>query len=160
MIISIYRENLVLNQNARGPWCNLSYLGHPKGCPNFGKKKTCPPFSKSFEDLLTPPFFLVADFLNLEAHAKRMKILHPNWTDRQARCLLYWQGSLRKKVRQEAEGFLKSQKGFFLLETPEASGVDVFNTCKKLDIFLERNPKKLVWKVMIIGKRKESEDIV
>ena len=39
-----------------------------------------------------------------------------------------------------------------ILEIPEANGVDIFKTCKNLGIILDRNPQKIIWKVMIIGK--------
>lgn len=77
-----------------------------------------------------------------------MKKLHPNWSDRQARCLLYWQGSVRKKLKEEARAFIDSQdKELILIETPKANGVNVFKTCENVNIILERNPKKLFGKL-------------
>ncbi|MCJ7771009.1 hypothetical protein MUP37_05465, partial [Candidatus Bathyarchaeota archaeon] len=44
--------------------------------------------------------------------------------------------------------------GYVLVEVPEATGVQVFETCELAGIFLERNPQKIVWKAMIIGRKK------
>lgn len=154
MIIELHEENMVLDPRAGGPWCKLPYPNHPRGCPNYGKKKTCPPNSKSFEDLVRPPFFLVIRPFNLEAHARRMKERHPEWSDRQCRNLLYWQKKVDKELREEATAFIESRDDdLVLLETPEANGVDVFKTCKNVGIILERNPRKIVKKIMIVGKK-------
>jgi len=154
MIIPLHEKDIVLDPRARGPWCKLPYPGHSRGCPNYGKKKTCPPQSKPFIYLVRPPFFLVARPFNLWAQATRMKKLHPSWSDRQCRNLLYWQKSIIKKLRDEANVFIKSKgDDFILLEVPEANGVNVFKTCENVNILLERDPKKIVWKAMIIGKK-------
>ena len=155
MIIDLREEDLVLDPRARGIWCKLAYPNHPKGCPNYGKKKTCPPHSKPFEDLVRPPFFLVVRRFDLEAQARRMKERHPEWSDRQCRNLLYWQKKVDKKLREEANMFVESQDDdLVLLEVPEANGVHVFKTCENVGIHLERNPRKIVWKVMLVGKRR------
>jgi hypothetical protein len=156
MIIPLRERDLILDSRARGPWCELPYPGHPKGCRNFGKKKACPPCSRSFEDLVVPRYFLVCKPFDLETHVERMRSLHPNWSERQARCLLYWQGSLRRKTREEAISFINSTKdNLLLIDTPEATGVDVFETCRRIGMTLEKNPTKTVWKIMIIGKKKD-----
>lgn len=156
MIVPINEIDIVLEKKARGPWCLLPYPNHQKGCPNYGKKDSCPPFAKPFEELIGPPFYLVVVFFDLEAHVTRMKNLHPNWTDKQARCLLYWQGSVKKKLLDEALGFIEANeaKNLFLLRLPEANGVNVFKTCENVGIKIDRNPTKIVRKVMIIGTKK------
>ena len=157
MIIQLTKDDLELDTRAMGLWCRLPYLNHPKGCPNYGKKKTCPPFSKPFYDLVEPPIFLVIQPFNLEAQAKRMKERHPRWSDRQCRNLLYWQKGVIKSLKEEANAFIESQDNdLILVEVPEANGVHVFKTCENVGIILERNPRKVVNKIMIIGKRKNS----
>ncbi|MFC1486940.1 hypothetical protein ACFLRN_04540 [Thermoproteota archaeon] len=160
MIIQINEENIILDGRARGPWCMLPYPNHPRGCPNYGKKPKCPPFSKTLHELIVSPFYLVVWSFDLDSQANRMKKLHPKWSDKQARCLLYWQGSVRKKLLDEARTFINSKNdNLVLLEIPEANGVDVFKTCNVVGIPLERKPKKLVRKVMLIGKKFESNTI-
>lgn len=96
---------------------------------------------------------------DLDAQATRMKMRHPDWSDRQARCTRYWQRSVMKSLRKEAYTFAsKLGTDFMVLETPEANGVDVFKTCETVALNLERESPKIVWKIVIIGK-KESQPI-
>jgi len=155
VIIPIKESDIVLNKLAMGPWCKLPYPNHPKGCPNFNKKKSCPPNSKFFKALVEPPYFLVIQPFDIGAHIRNMKERHPEWSERQCRNLLYWQKGVVKRLKEKAEIFMKYRnEDLMLLEVPEANGVDLFKTCEKVNIFLERNPKNIVRKIMIIGKRK------
>jgi hypothetical protein len=143
-------SEVVIEPKAR-QWCKLPYPDHPKGCPNYGKRDTCPPKAEKFEKILNPPFYLVGVKFDLEAWANKLKEKHPNWSDRQARCCLYWQGKVRKVLKQACEHTNKFFHGK-ILYVPEGNGVDVFKTCEKVGIHLDRNPKKYVWKIAIIGK--------
>ena len=75
---------LVLDERARGKWCQLPYgmkrdsegrilrdkygniiYDYPNGCPSFGKNDECPPNCKSIEffiDLSRKHWFIVAEF--------------------------------------------------------------------------------------------------
>ena len=130
-------------------WCKLPYPNHKKGCPNYGKKD-CPPKADFFKNIIKSPFKLVAVNFNLEEHAKKIKEKHPNWSDRKARCVLYWQKKIDKKLKQECE---KIKDDNIILYRPEAHGVNLFATCKSIGLILERNPKKYVWKMAILGKK-------
>jgi len=156
MIKKIESNAISLDQRANnGKWCRLSYYNHPHGCPNFGKRKSCPPFTKNFLDIIEPPFFLVIEEFNIDLYIKKMKEKHPNWTDKQCRNLLYWQKGVKKKLKEKAyefSGYLGN--GYTVLEVPEANGVNVFQTCNNVGIMLERYPQKIIKKVMIIGKKK------
>ena len=156
MIYPISEKNVVINENAKGPWCRLPYPNHPQGCPNYGKRKTCPPVAKKFGDLIEPPLYLAIQQFNLEFHKKKMKEKHPNWTDKQCRNLLYWQKGVIKRLKDESYQFARTLgDNFIVLDVPEANGVQVFETCKKIGILLDKNPEKIVYKIMIIGKNKE-----
>jgi len=156
MIIELSETDLLLDPRARGPWCKLPYPNHPSGCPNYGKRKTCPPFSKEINELIEPPYYLVIRSFDIEAQVKKMKDRHPEWSERQCRNLLYWQKGVVKKLKEEAKAFIESQDDDLLLvEIPEANGVNVFKTCENIRIILERNPRKIVIKIMLIGRRKK-----
>jgi len=133
-------------------WCKLPYPSHPKGCPNYGKKETCPPKAPLFNNIVKPPFVLVGVKFDLLVWTKQMKKKHSDWSDRQLRCCLYWQGKVRKRLREECEKVVTESD--VILYTPEANGVNVFETCKYVNIQLKRNPKVFVWKIAIIGKSK------
>jgi hypothetical protein len=154
MILPLKEKDLVFDKNSIGPWCKLPYPGHPKGCVNFDKRIGCPPKSEFFQNIITAPFFLAAQKFVIASYSEKIKNKIPNWTDRQASCLKYYQKSVSKKIKEEAKTFIESKKqNLILIERPEANGIDIFNTCKNIGIFLDRNPKKIMWKIMLIGKK-------
>ena len=91
---------LIVDYRARD-WCRMSYPDHPNGCPNFDHKPVCPPevcLIKDFVSLKGPLWFVVETF-DLQEHITKMKNLHPDWSSRQARCVLYWQSGVNKRLR-------------------------------------------------------------
>jgi len=146
--------NIVIDERARdGTWCRLPYPNHRRGCPNFGKKDKCPPRAPRFEDIVRAPYWLVAQSFDLKAHAERMKRKHPHWSERQARCVLYWQGTVNKALREWASLLWKELgDDYMVVKIPEANGVNLFATCAKIGIHLKRNPD-LVWKMMIVARK-------
>jgi predicted metal-binding protein len=151
VIISQLKE-VVVNRRSRD-WCKLPYTDHPHGCPNYGKRKTCPPQSPLFEKIVKSPFTLVAVKFNLENHVKKMKKKHPGWSDRKARCVLYWQKKMNRCLRETCERIASNNPNSVVLYKPEANGVNVFETCRKIGLILEKNPQKIVWKIAIIGNK-------
>ena len=142
---------LVLDNRARD-WCKLSYPDHPKGCPNYNKKRGCPPqapFIGDYFDLTKNHYFVVVQF-DLGSHINRMKARHRNWSDRQARCVLYWQGSVNKTLREECELYALQRELIYNL-CPEAMGVNVIKTCKAFGIPIKPRPTDTVFKVGMLG---------
>jgi hypothetical protein len=150
-------DKLIIDYRAR-EWCKLPYPGHdgkrgrPLGCPNYGKKKGCPPEApliENYADRGTSIFFMVTSF-DLGKHMDRMKIIHPEWSDRQARCCLYWQAGVRKELESETKRVIKSGFGSIYTLCPEAMGVSVILTLLKLGIAIKVHPEKIVYKVSLI----------
>lgn len=139
-------------------YCQLPYPGHRKGCPMFGTRDCCPPRAKRLDEVYDIYNYSGLSYVafNLEWYAKEMKNEHPNWTEKQCKCCLYWQGSVRKVLKNFCEKVIKEMRaGDFSYEMiPEAMGLDVFKTMANLDIILERNPQKVVYKVAFIGRLK------
>lgn len=145
---------LCVEERVRG-WCKLPYPGHPKGCPNYGRKTTCPPqvgMVDGIYDLSKPHYLVVIEF-DLAKHVDKMLSKHPDWTDKQCRCVLYWQGTARKELRNLTQGFIQFL-GEELIHTdcPEAMGVNLFKTCYKAGIRLKRNPRGIVRKIALVGE--------
>ena len=155
MIIRILPYNIILDERAGdGTWCSLPYPNHKKGCPNLGKEQ-CPPNAPRFKDIAEPPYYAVVVSFDLKAHAERMKEKHPKWSERQCRNLLYWQGGVRKKLKNEAyklkEDLKKAfEKPFIVLEIPEANGVNVFTTMSKSGKRMEISKPDTIHKVMLV----------
>jgi len=156
MVLQIKKMDIIFDEKAmNGEWCKLPYPNHPKGCPNYGKRNACPPFTKPFNEIIKEPFYLVIEKFDVIAHAKKMKERHPDWTERQCRNLLYWQKSVVSRLKKKAYSFAKSKgEDFIVLEIPEAHGVNLFITCKNIGIDLQIHPQDVIRKIMIIGKRK------
>lgn len=141
------REGELIN-----PWCLWSYPGHSKGCPNYGKKEICPPNAPlvdKFFDLSKPHWFIIVSF-DLGAHVERMFLKHPDWSMRQARCVLYWQGTANKSLRLKTEAFCKNTDLIYTY-CPEAMGVHCIKTAKSLGIPIKTRPKDIVYKMSMVG---------
>ncbi len=144
--------SLVINMKARD-WCLLPYPGHPKGCPNYGKKAICPPLIKTIDRVfdLRGPYWFVIEKFDLAAHAERMKEKNPEWSDRQCRCVLYWQGGVKKRLRERTKFEMVGRLGTISTDCPEAMGVNVILTLRRLGIPIKTKPDQIVYKVALIG---------
>ncbi len=134
-------------------WCLLPYPGHPRGCPNYGKRRTCPPIAPEvgdFFNLSGRMWFILMPF-DLEAQAAKMRERHPGWSERQARNCLYWQGTVNKALRMYTTIFASHKPGVRTTYCPEAMGVHVFDTAEAVGVPLERVPTRLVRKVAMVG---------
>lgn len=148
---------VVYDTRARnGNWCTHPYENHPKGCPNFPK---CPKQFPDFVNIMDKyNWFAVVETFDLKQHAENMKVKHPYMSERQCRNPLYWQGSVRKRLRDKACDAASDFNHFghsiknnnIILTIPEACGVNVFETMANVGIVLERRPD-IVRKVMLVG---------
>lgn len=149
----------VIQNSVRG-LCVRPYEGHKKGCPNFNDPKhahRCPPKAPFFAEHydLGQPVFAVINEFDLGAHMKRMKERNPGWTDRQLRCVLYWQGTARKQLKAKIEAALATLPGYEATWCPEGMGVNVTLTLKEAGIDLEWPPNKIARQVAFLAKPKE-----
>src|SRR5208337_4592264 len=123
-------KEVIYNHEARGPWCASPYAGHPHGCPNLVKGCTTrrPDFLSIGENY---NWCAVVEEFNLKSHAEYMKAKiwaehQKEWTDRQCRNPLYWQGGVRKRLREKAQRIASTSPNSIILDIPEACGVEVF----------------------------------
>lgn len=141
-------------------WCQLPYPNHPRGCPNYSNKETCPPKASYKPEILNDysNFLLVYAIFNLKKQKERMLLKHPNWSQKQASCLLYWQNSVKKILREyineiyirnkkkriylfsSGSGFSSMKLNQGLIYSMEAIGIDVFNTLRNNYINFELKP--------------------
>lgn len=132
--------------------CRSPYAGHPKGCPNFNTRGCCPPVVRRMDeiaDLRHRAVAVVNDF-DLAAHVAKMKAKHPKWTDRQARCCLYWQGTARNQLFRKCGEALQRWPRRMVVPTPEAHGVNVTATLRQIGIELEWPPVRIVRQVAFL----------
>ena len=109
--------------------CRRPYPNHPKGCPNWEKKKGCPPDTKSLHrQLHGKDVYAIYNKFDFAAHVERMRKKHPDWSKRQLECCLYWQQTARKQLREEIKKFKEQFPEYKIIRTPEACGVNVTAT--------------------------------
>ena len=148
----------VLIDGLPGDLCQRGYSGHSKGCPNYGKRPVCPPRAV----LLTPEvvigkeWYAVYNIFDFGAHVRKMRDLHPTWSQRQLECCLYWQGSARKFLKQEVVKFLHNVTPPLPIVNwvPEARGIDVTETMRRYGIILEWPPTAVAYQIAIVGLSK------
>ncbi len=150
-------DKLVIDHRARD-WCKLPYPDHPKGCPNFGKKSICPPQVATIEEWLenTDELRFACVSFNLKEHAGRMLERNPHWSQRQARCLLYWQPKVNKALRSLVDT-LVHENGLKITYCPEAMGVNVIKTAQSVGIPIEAPPKDIVHKIALVATNRDGK---
>ena len=138
---------VIVDARVRG-WCRLRYPGHPQGCPNYGVVSHCPPGAP----LLTEGAFalLVGVRFDLGAWARGMKAKHPGWSDRQCRCLLYWQPGIRKALMLWAVQCKRVHKRTRIWMVPEGSGANIDAMMRGLGHPLEWPPLQFTWAVALL----------
>jgi predicted metal-binding protein len=148
--------NPVIDYSVRG-LCAKPYHGHKKGCPNVGKKEGCPPNAQFFDryfDLAKPVYAIVNEF-DLGTHTAKMKEKHPEWSQRQLVCCLYWQGRARKKLKEKIlKASSQLPQRYQVTACPEAMGVNITATLSNVGIVLEWPPVKIVRQVALFGVKK------
>jgi predicted metal-binding protein len=170
----IQKVSILFTQKTR-IWCQLPYPNHPKGCPNFNKNPLCPPNMNFMKDILQKYhyFYIVYAKFDLKSQRKRMLERHPNWSKKQAECLLYWQNSVKKELKEKLERILlkNNEKEIFLLScgsgfklkryksnfipSMEAAGINVYNILENNNIEFELKPvKKVILVNLLCSKEK------
>jgi hypothetical protein len=122
-------------------WCALPYPGHKHGCPNYGQRPgKCPPQAPFITELLDfhRPIYMVHSEFDLAGHVANMKARHPMWTDRQCRCVLYWQNRSRKQMLERVQGFVMETGMDRVVALPEAAGVHMYATALASGLKLEK----------------------
>jgi predicted metal-binding protein len=142
-------------------WCICEYPGHKRGCPNYGSKDDCSPNMPLFYEVfnLDYPVYAIYTCFDFKEHVEKMKALHPHLSERQCRCVLYWQAGARKIQKEFAQsvlaGFQPEHKGYWLTDSPEAMGTNVTSTLKKCGIALEWPCKERTYKMSLLAKLRE-----
>lgn len=138
-----------------GELCQRRYHGHPRGCPNYQKRATCPPKAGVWSSayLCSRRWFAIWNAFDFGAHVERMRVAHPAWSERQLANCLYWQGGARKKLREEVARFLRDIAGLrpAVEYVPEAHGVDVTATMLTANVRLEWPPQTVAYQVALVG---------
>jgi predicted metal-binding protein len=172
--ISIKKNAIKFTQKTK-LWCCLPYPDHPNGCPNFDKNPLCPPKAPFLKNKLNKfnYFYLIIGRFNLSKYKEEMLIRHPSWSEKQAKCVLYWQSSAKRHIKDYIERIYEknSNRSFFLLSSGsgfkniripqekiysmEAVGINVFKTLDNNNIEYELKPEKIILLVNLICSNKK-----
>lgn len=146
--------------------CVRPYYNHPRGCPNHGKRPTCPPQASAIGNILDLrcPVFAIYYAFPFAEHVEKMRRRHPDWTERQVECCLYWQGTARKRLKVDIEQFKRVIPCYWVTESssveweilwlPEANGVNMTETMQSVGIELEWPPKNWAYKIVLAGVKR------
>ena len=137
--------------------CLRPYPNHKKGCPNYGKKKDCPPGIPVFDSFydLSKLIYAIYNKFDFKEHIDRMREKHPDWSQRQLECCLYWQGTARKRLKERIEIFKRLTGSKYIVTTvPEAMGVNVTETMKRIGVELEWPPVNVAYQIALAGVEK------
>jgi len=148
-------DSIHINYKAR-EWCKLPYPGHPHGCPNYSRKASCPPLAPRIEDFIdiSKEMYIVSREFNITEHETKMLKLHPLWSRRQCRCVLYYQPRLNSELLRETVYWARQEGlGDVYALCPEAMGVNVIATAQAVGIPILVHPKDWIYKVSVIGKK-------
>ncbi|WP_321471092.1 hypothetical protein [uncultured Paludibaculum sp.] len=143
---------VVIDRKMQG-MCRLPYPNHARGCPNFGLKVGCPPNVPLFPEVydMTKPVYAIVNRFDFGAHVAKMRAAHPDWTDRQLTCCLYWQGTARKALKRAIADFERLFPDHTVDTCPEAKGVNVTATLQAVGINLEWPPQAVACQVALAG---------
>ena len=146
--------------------CQTPYKNHPEGCPNYQYNWSCPPYAPTVQEtrlsLGSYPFFWMM-VVKIPIPKNKIKILKKWKTKREyakitkilINYLSYLQSNHRDwKIYFCSECTLCSEKNYSkctcptnscrfpdkIRISPEAAGIDVFATLKKIDILIEEDP--------------------
>ena len=137
-----------------GELCQRPYPNHRPGCPNYGKRTSCPPQAAIWDyPKEGTQTFVVWNAFDFGAHVRRMYETNPKRTKRQAECCLYWQGTARKQLKKRIKEFTDSLGGdviWIVYTIPEAHGVNVTETMRRIGIELEWPPKTVTHQVALV----------
>lgn len=155
MIVPINKDDLEISKSYQC-MCLIRSNSFRQGCPNYGKKKGCPPRTLFNEDHdLNKPLYLIATDFDLTEHAQKIRKAHLNWTEKAVYNPRYWQATARRLHEKEIGDFLKEHVEYSIERSPEGSGINVDRLCRLQGIILEWPPRKLT-RVVSIGARKSS----
>ncbi len=166
-------------------WCTLPYDNHSKGCPNYGKKNTCPPDAPYLEHEVKSYEHIYLLYLRFDFEMYRV-IRGNEWinkgfpyTEKQLRCLLYYQPSIKRIIKNHIINKLFTLGSIYVLGcgsglrlpfqkivySMEAVGINVFKTLKNNNIYHEIKPVNttlfvnLICSSDIVFERKEKKEI-
>lgn len=158
-------ETIIFNEKIR-EFCKRAYPKHKNGCPNYNKNPLCPPQAPYRKDILKKHsnFILVWANFDFKSYKEKMKENHQTWSEKQITCVLYWQGSLKKIIKDYIVKNLQYNElfgcgsGFLDSQSMESAGINVFSTLKlnKIDYEIKPVDKIVLVALLCLNNKKRT----
>ncbi len=155
-----------VSRELRDKWCRKPYAGYPNGCPNYGKRDSCPPKAACARKLVETyqHFYLVYAWFRIAEFAVRRQARFPKWTTKQLRNPRHWQAQLKRMLREYIANLgigilglhsvvLGTGSGFWGAPSMEGACINVFPTLRKAGIAHQVNPSSHITLVALIMTR-------
>ncbi len=169
------------DQNAVKCLCTTPYSNHPKGCPNFNQNWSCPPHAPTLEEVQLDlvnftGFWIIYIEIDIGSNKllkfirKRFKLLLKGKDQLQTTYLNHFFDFINERgggvrVFHASHCTLCKERGLkscsypdnpcrfpnAIRYSPEACGIDVFETMKKVGLDLEENPEFQVRRVGLVA---------
>lgn len=121
-------------------------------------KPNCPPAAPYFDQVydLDKTVYAICNIFDIKGHVEKMRAKHPDWSEYQLRCVLYWQGGARKQLKGHILDFLREYRGqgYRIEACPEAMGVNITATMKNAGVILEWPPESVAYQIALAAIRK------
>ena len=164
------REKTIISYPEIEDLCYRSYPNHKKGCPNIDKcyHLNIPNFEIISEYGKYNHFYLIYAKFDFKQYKKLRKKEHSNWSEKQVKCVLYWQKSVKKLLSEFINLLILTKQNNYILGcgsglninfqkrvgSMENSNINVFSTCKLNNIKLEINPENVIYLVCLLCTKK------
>jgi len=167
------KKETIINYPKIKDFCSYPYPNHKKGCPNILKCKSLniPNFKKILKTNNYTFFYLVYLEFNFIKYKEIRKFENPSFfnTKERLKCVLYWQGSLKKIIKNYLELLRLNNHLFYVLGcgsgiklsfqdkvgSMENACINVFSTLKLNNITFEVKPiNKVILCNLLLSKRK------
>lgn len=148
--------------------CSRPYYNHPKGCPNIGKceQLDVPIFNNLMKQTIYRYYFyLVYVKFDFKRYIELRKQEHQGWSDKQVKCVLYWQNSVKSLLVKYINN-LDLDRSYILgcgsgmkldyqkrVGSMENACINVFSTMRLNGIKMEVKPKNVIYLVCLIMSR-------
>ncbi|MHA1777817.1 MAG: hypothetical protein DRO88_12840 [Promethearchaeia archaeon] len=165
--IIFQKNDKMVQENCRKP-----YKNHPKGCPNYGKNWSCPPYSPTIKETKANLskyryFWLIRIKIGTSTHPIKVwaKYKNSKLFEKITMYLNEFLGKLQEEHPKDkiyfcSECRICKNKGYSctcpsepcrypekMHFSPEALGIDLFNIMRNLDLDIEHNPSKILQRI-------------
>ena len=144
-VLRVHPQDLALSPlSVARRWCGMPYDGHSKGCHMWHGRKArpCKMAEKNmnhFDDYFDrdAPMWLLWDEFDIEKQGKKIRKMHPKWTEKQCRNVRYWQRTFINGTTRDAKAFVKKKKLLGYAMLTGGFCINCFVTFRKAGLIVE-----------------------